>query len=266
MVKVAMWEITEVVAEVDMKEEQRWVDERRRLQCVECGGWKVSWEKEEPDPDWFEAWSMVDKEVRLPGMAEGQVDVNGLAEVRKRRQEKVKEMTKAHQEAMARSGNKGGRRRVEEQFPTKRRPKRRPVDWETTTADVERWVSRVGITIGKKADNPHRREKAACLLYTWRDLFATDIIDIRETDLVKHRIPLLPGAKPEVAREGLYTSAEHEWMRVNFPQLEQAGIICLCTSPWSSKAKFVAKESGKLRMVNIFCPLNDATAKETYPM
>lgn len=261
-----MWEITESVAEVDIGEERRWLEERRRIQCGECGGWKVAWEKEEQDPDWFEAWSNVSEEIRLPGMVAEKVDVNGLAEVKKRRQEKVRKMKEAHQEALVTAGNKGGRRRIEEQFPTKQRPKRRPIDWETATLEVNEWVSKVGITIGRKADNPSRRERAARLLYTWRDLFATDIIDIRETDLVRHRIPLLPGAKPEVAREGLYTTAEHEWMRTNFPQLEQAGIICLCTSPWSSKAKFVAKESGKLRMVNIFCPLNDATAKETYPM
>lgn len=151
-------------------------------------------------------------------------------------------------------------------FPTERRPQRRPLDWKTEMDEVNQWVGESGIQIGAQAKTAEQKEVASRILYTWCDLFATDIADIRKTDLVTHTIPLKQGAKPYQARQHLYTPEERAWFDENLPKLLEANIICFCDSPWSSKSKFVRKQNGQLRFVNVFCPLNEATEKAVGPM
>lgn len=151
-------------------------------------------------------------------------------------------------------------------FPTARRVVRRPLDIETTMFDVDEWFQRSGITIGSCAETEDQQEAAKRLCYTYRDLFAQDLSDIQQTDLVQHSIPLKPGVTPYAAKTPLFTREEEEYMALQIPKLEQAGIIGRCSSPWASRCKFVRKKDGKLRWVNVFCPLNKATLKEPYPV
>lgn len=151
-------------------------------------------------------------------------------------------------------------------FPTKRRPVRRKLDRTTPIATVDDCLNGSRVTIGSMAVTDEQRTFAKRILYTWKDLFATDVTEIRKTDLVEHRIPLNPGARPYQARQHLYTPEERQWFDENLPKLLEANIICFCDSPWSAKSKFVRKTNGKLRFVNVFCPLNKATAKAVYPM
>ena len=69
------------------------------------------------------------------------------------------------------------------------------------------------------------KNAAACLRYTWRDLFADDIRDMPVTHLLVHRIPIYQRAQPRRAKGRLYTKEERDWMEVNIPKLEAAGII-----------------------------------------
>lgn len=154
-----------------------------------------------------------------------------------------------------------------EKFPTDRRPKRRTTDWDTPIEQIRQWLKESKITIGKFADTEEKQEKAGRLIYTWRDLFANDLLSLQQTDLITHRIPLLRNVEPVAEKAQMFTKAEQKWMDENFPLLEKAGVICLCSSPWSSRIKLVPKkEPGKYRMVNVFCPLNDRTDRITYPM
>jgi hypothetical protein len=121
------------------------------------------------------------------------------------------------------------------------------------------------ILIGDAADTPQRWEQAARILYTWRDCFAGSIREIRPTDLVMHSIPLAPGARPTRSRVPIYTQEERNYLRETLPQLEDAGIIVRCESPWAARTKFPRKSNGKLRMVHVYCGLNSATVKTNYP-
>jgi len=64
----------------------------------------------------------------------------------------------------------------------------------------------------------------------------------------------------------LYTQKEVEWQKKHLPALLDAGIIDWVNSPWSASCKFPVKKNGDLRMVHIYCPINDATIKTNYPV
>ena len=73
-----------------------------------------------------------------------------------------------------------------------------------------------------------------------------------------------PTVIPRIAKQKLYTAEEVAWQKKNFPLMIKAGIITPCDSPWAARNKFVKKKTGELRMVQIFCPVNDATIKTNY--
>lgn len=125
----------------------------------------------------------------------------------------------------------------------------------------------MGITIGALADTEEKREALQRLCYTYKDIFATDLKDIKRTDLVKHAIPTRPDARPHCAKMPVFTREEELCVSSKIPELEAAGIIARCDSPWNSRLKFVRKKDGtSLRWVNVFCPLNKVTIKEPYPI
>jgi hypothetical protein len=64
----------------------------------------------------------------------------------------------------------------------------------------------------------------------------------------------------------LYTQKEVEWQKKHLPALLEAEIIDWVNSPWSAACKFPVKKNGDLRMVHVYCPINDATIKTNYPM
>ncbi|KAG0134386.1 hypothetical protein HOY82DRAFT_470359, partial [Tuber indicum] len=80
------------------------------------------------------------------------------------------------------------------------------------------------ITLGKQL-TAEERKRAMVLLYTWKDAFADALEDMPVTDLVEHQIPVCPGAQPRRARDKVYTKEEQNWLEVNIPRLEKAGII-----------------------------------------
>src|SRR5690606_2435230 len=67
------------------------------------------------------------------------------------------------------------------EFPTTRRPVRRQLDESTPLHIVEKWFENSGIKIGSQAETPIQIEKAKRLLYTWRDVFSTDITNLKGT-------------------------------------------------------------------------------------
>ena len=127
------------------------------------------------------------------------------------------------------------------------------------------WLKDVGLKIGDVANTSERYERAARILYTWKDCFATSVREIQATDLVMHHIPLQPSAKPFRGKIPVYTQEERNFIREMIPQLEAAGIIVRCESPWAATTKFPRKPTGKLRMVHVYCQLNKQTAKTNYP-
>ena len=158
-------------------------------------------------------------------------------------------------------------------FPTTRRPEMRdltPED-EVSTSGVEKWFASTALQLGTCL-TVKERERAKRLLYTWRDVFETDLLRIRKTDLVEHAIILEPGAKPYRARISLYTEEEINFCKRLLPKMEEAGLIFRCDSDWGARTKFPLKprvdtlpKDARLRMVHNFIPLNRVTEKSRYP-
>lgn len=154
-------------------------------------------------------------------------------------------------------------------FPTKRRVRdgyRKDLS-DASDQEVDEWlIGRHPELIGKSEMSDDQRNRCARLLYTWKDLFTNSVVDMPATDLVRHAIPTRPGAKAKIANMPLYTEEERLYMRKMLPALMAAGVIAPCRSTWSTKTKFVRKRTGKLRMVQQFMQLNNATIKDAYPM
>lgn len=152
-------------------------------------------------------------------------------------------------------------------YPTKERPAvyRRNVDAHSSNETIEEWHRRSKIQIGEAAVG-EEREKAARLLYTWRDIFGDDLGSVPECKLAVHYIPTYPGSVPHKAANPLYTAEEVNWMRENLPKMCESGILTFSNSQWSSRPKFVRRKTGTLRMVHVFCKLNQATIKFNTPM
>lgn len=157
-------------------------------------------------------------------------------------------------------------------FPTTRRP----IDSQRRLYQDDipaQWIKESGIHIGDHL-LPKERERAIRLLYTWRDLFISEVDKLPATDLVVHTIPTYPNARPHVARIPIWAVDECKWQDKYLPAM-MGVVIQPCTSPWSAKTTFVNKkdtiilpngERSSMRMVHTFCQLNDATIKTNYPM
>ena len=104
-----------------------------------------------------------------------------------------------------------------------------------------------------------QRAEVESLIYTWRDLFVVDPVEMPVTDLVMHTIPTHNNARPVGTKEIVYSQREIQWQRENIPKLLKAGVISYCDSPWSAQTKHPVKRDGTLRLVNIFCPINRVT-------
>jgi len=94
-------------------------------------------------------------------------------------------------------------------------------------------VSDTALTLGDHLDKV-QRSKAKRLLHTWKDIFETDLLRIRQTDLIEHAIVLMPGAVPHRARISLYTEEETAFCHRLLPKTEQAGLIFRCDSEWAA--------------------------------
>src|SRR5205807_4776822 len=107
-------------------------------------------------------------------------------------------------------------------FPTSRRPVNREILDESivSTADINTWFESTSLHLGASL-NGNEVAKARRMLYTWRDVFETDLLRIRQTDLIEHAIILTPGAKPHRARIPLYTEEEIAFCRTIIPKMEE---------------------------------------------
>ncbi|RPA90798.1 DNA/RNA polymerase [Choiromyces venosus 120613-1] len=154
-----------------------------------------------------------------------------------------------------------------EGYPTERRPfhSRHDRDEKTDLRVVEEWYQQAGIKVGSTIIG-ETLDSIKRLLYTWWDLFASDIEEMPTTDLVYHYIHTWPGSVPVRAREKLYTTEEVKWMETKILAMLKAGIIEYAVSLWSHRTKFVQMKDGGLRMVHVFCPINAATINHSYPM
>lgn len=149
-------------------------------------------------------------------------------------------------------------------FPIKRRSGSYRRTIIHSASEVHTWFTASGIKLGAGLTAGQELE-AESLRYTWRDLFTDQVKDMPVPDLLEHRIPIYHGAQPRRARDKLYTKEEQDWLELNIPKLEEAGIIARSESPWAHRIKFVRKKDRSLRMVHVFCPINSVTMLSGYP-
>jgi len=158
-------------------------------------------------------------------------------------------------------------------FPTTRRPEMRHLikEDEISFSAVDKWFASTALQLGTSLTDSER-EKAKRLLYTWRDVFETDLLRIRKTDLIEHAIILEPGAKPYRPRIPLYTEEEISFCERLLPKIEEVGLIFRCDSDWGARTKFPLKsradtlpKESRLHMVHNFISLNRVTEKSRYP-
>ena len=82
-------------------------------------------------------------------------------------------------------------------FHTTRRLEKRliPPEEVVSQAVIDEWFASTALRVGIQLSLEEKRS-ARRLLYTWRDVFETHLLRIRQTDLIEHAIVLTPNAKP----------------------------------------------------------------------
>jgi len=127
-------------------------------------------------------------------------------------------------------------------FPTTRRPVIREIPDRALVGDetIEQWFRSTSLRLGAQLMT-EEKARAMRMLYTWQDVFETDLLCIRQTDLIEHAIVLMPGAVPHRARIPLYTEEEIAFCRRLIPKMEEAGLIFQCDSEWGARTKFPLK-------------------------
>ena len=116
-------------------------------------------------------------------------------------------------------------------FPTTRRPEKHliPPEEVVSQAVIDKWFASTALRVGIQLSSEEKMS-ARRLLYTWGDVFETDLLCIRQTDLIEHAIVLTPNAKPYRARISLYTEEEIGFSGRLLPKMEEAGLIFRCDS------------------------------------
>lgn len=104
------------------------------------------------------------------------------------------------------------------------RPQQRALSRESQ-AVVDKWFNAVRIAARSGCKTIEQRDMAAQLVYTYRDLFATQLADIKPTDLLEHTVNLMPNAIPYRLQQPRYTPQERDFARRIFPQIEEIGWI-----------------------------------------
>ena len=154
-------------------------------------------------------------------------------------------------------------------FPTTRRPEARKLSTESQEK-IDEWVGNSGINVYKGLTVGERQE-ANRLLYTWRDVFESNLLHIQTTDLIEHGIDLKADAVPARSKIPLYTEAELRFVNKLILAMEERGLILRCDSTWLARTKFPpkpnrpGKQEDNFRMVHNYIPLNWHTLKSQYP-
>jgi len=157
-------------------------------------------------------------------------------------------------------------------FPTTQRPIRRqgPDSTIVSEAEVNNWFQTTALSVGDHltSDQP---AKAIRPLYIWHDIFETDLLRIRKTDLIEYMIILTTSALPYSARIALYTEEEIAFCRRHLLKMEEAELLFRCDSKWAARTKFALKsradtlpQEARLPIVHNFIPLKRVIEKSQY--
>ena len=98
------------------------------------------------------------------------------------------------------------------------------------------------------------------------DVFLEELSGISPDREVEFVIDLLPGTAPISKRPYRMSVEELKELKKQLTELQEAGYIRPCSSPWGAPVLFVQKKDGSQRMCVDYRSLNDVTVKNKYPL
>lgn len=113
--------------------------------------------------------------------------------------------------------------------------------------------------------NQVQKKGLMSLINEYESAFSTDDY-IGKTDIVKHKIELLPDAKPHAEPLRRRPYADIEECRKQVRDMINKGYIEDSDSPWASAYVLAKKKNGEKRLCIDFRKLNDQTKKVVYPL
>ena len=119
-------------------------------------------------------------------------------------------------------------------------------------------------TCGKFALQEQKQIKS--LLTQYQTVFSKDKYDLGKTALVKHSIPLVPGAVPLKQRPYRHGPVQEAEVERQIKELQSEGLIREGHGAWSSPVVLVQKRNGSWRFCVDYRKLNDLTNKDAYPL
>ncbi|XP_077221935.1 uncharacterized protein LOC143855747 [Tasmannia lanceolata] len=144
----------------------------------------------------------------------------------------------------------------------------RPLEEEIETVNIGDETLIREIRIGKTL-SPEEREELITLLKEFKEVFAWSYDDMPglSEDIVQHRLPLIPGAKPKKQK---LRKLKTEWeLKVHdeVKKLLEVKFIQVVEYPeWLANIVPVPKKDGKVRMCVDFRDLNKASPKDDFPL
>ena len=159
-------------------------------------------------------------------------------------------------------------------FPVTRRVLRPPADWANLPPldELESWVSSVGVKLGPLIPTAEDRLKVLQLLYRYKHLDGQNLSNLPPTDLILHRVRLIPGTKPYNARSQKRWPPHTEWWMRKLVQDGIDGGVYERTqtangrlSDWNSRIVMVDKVDNPTPEDEPRTTFNYSNVKETMP-
>jgi hypothetical protein len=120
-------------------------------------------------------------------------------------------------------------------------------------------ASRNCTTAGEKA-------QVAKMLSRYKNVFSTGDMDIGQTDLVKHTIPVEPGTRPIRQPPHRLGPEKEAIAEKQVEELLERGLIEPSSAAWSSPVVLVRKKDGGWRFCVDYRRLNAVTLQDAYPI
>jgi len=122
-------------------------------------------------------------------------------------------------------------------------------------------LRKLGVQIGDTVMNQNQAEAMSQLLYEYRDIMASNYMDVPEARVPRHKIPLTDD-KPVIQKRFRYDPAKEQKLEDLCDELRDAGIIKESTSPWNSPVFLLTKPDKSSRFLVDFRAVNAKTSPE----
>lgn len=111
-----------------------------------------------------------------------------------------------------------------------------------------------------------QQDSLGTLLHQNADVFFHEGDQLGSVPLVKHTIPLQPGAHPVAQRPRRLSPGERQEVQQEIQYLLEQGLIETSTSPWASPIVIARRENGKFRLTIDYRRLNSLTIASHFPL